>query len=976
MIKLHRAFHASRVARRIFVLFVVSALVPLALMALLSVTYVRDILIEQGQQRLASNAKAYGMAVFGRLLDAADRVEHTVESGVVPANEGHSPQPFRSLAVVAPDAGPIRLPRRGTEIALTEMERARLDGGKPVLRTETHRGAEAMVAVIVPLGPSSPGRWALVELNGDYLWGDRDWWPAAVEFCILEGKSQLPAYCPGPLPPEGVRRASGEPTQSVVQSIAWESDGTRMRSAIWGQFLKAGFGAEDWIVLASQKEDDLLKPAEAFRSMFIPASVLALLAVVWLSLRLIRSTLTPLERLTQATRRVVAHDFDSRVEVMRDDEFGELACAFNAMTGRIGQQFKALNTLAEIDREILSSRDVEQVVPTILRHMCTLMPADAVGVMLLDHDNRLLARTSHVRSDRPTDVTTVRGSITNDEYKLLRREAKGTWISAASAYPELVKTVLGPDLVAAYAYPIVWRDALCGVVAFGFATEFPLAEEAQTQVQEAAARLGVAISSAWRDAQLYKQAHYDVLTGLPNRLLLLDRLSQEIARCQREATRCALLFIDLDHFKKVNDTQGHSSGDAVLVETARRLVQCVRASDTVARLGGDEFTITFTQLNNAGEVHRGVNQALAALSQPFEVDGQRTYLGASIGIAVFPGDGETAAELLKSADTAMYRAKANGRAQAMFFEERMNHEVRERVALERELHAALENDEFTLCYQPQMDLRSGRIIGAEALLRWRHPTRGLVPPSRFIPVAEESGLIEEIGRRVILDVCRQTKVFHARGIGVQRLSANVSVRQLYKPDFALFVRDTMRQFDIAPASLQLEVTESLIAERVVEVRKVLNELKGLGVSIALDDFGTGFASLAYLMEFPLDVVKIDRSFVSGLPSDEHTLAIVTAMIAMSHALGKKVVAEGVETEAQLALLRELGCDFAQGYLLSRPIPADEFERFIRDSGRSKPDRPVAGAVSMVLHAAGGAEIANARRPFGRNLPDRQKWRRG
>ena len=298
----------------------------------------------------------------------------------------------------------------------------------------------------------------------------------------------------------------------------------------------------------------------------------------------------------------------------------------------------------------------------------------------------------------------------------------------------------------------------------------------------------MAISSAWRDAQLYKQAHYDALTGLPNRMLLLDRLSQEIVRCQRESSRCALLFIDLDHFKRVNDTQGHSSGDAVLVETARRLAQCVRAADTIARLGGDEFTITFTQLNNPGEVHRGVKEVLAALAQPFDIDGQQTYLGASIGIAVFPEDGKTAADLLKSADTAMYRAKASGRGQAMFFEERMNHEVRERVLLERELTPPWTTTSSCCATSRRWTCAPGassaprRCCGGgtrradwcrrRSSSRWRRS--GADRAHR--PVGDPRGL-------------PAVAAFQARGVALDRLSANVSVRQLYKPEFAQHVQD-------------------------------------------------------------------------------------------------------------------------------------------------------------------------------------------
>ena len=939
-----RAFLTSRVARRVFLLFVVSALVPLALMVLLSMTHVRGALIEQGERRLAADAKAYATAAYGRLLDASDVAGLAVESRADRPDERVALQPFDGLAHLAADGRVTHLGGRAIDFVPTAQERARLDAGLRTLRMTNETGSEQRIVVIVPLGESRARGWALAGLREEYVWGERDGWPASVEFCVIDQVTLSPIFCPGSWSREAASRAAEEGVSSPVKSVAWENAGTPVRSVSWGHFLNAEFGAEDWIVLATQPEDELLKSAVAFRSVFIPAAVLALLAVIWLSLRLIRSTLTPLEQLAEATRRVAVHDFESSVKTDRTDEFGELATAFNAMTRRLGRQFRALNTLAEIDREILSSHNVEHVMQAVLDHMCTLVSAKAVGVVLLDQDNRMLARTSIVRPARGQDVTTFRAAVTNEDHAFLQREPAGTWIEAESAHPECVDAIFDRDVRTAYAHPIVWREALCGSLVFGFTERIGLSDEEETQIREVAARMAVAISSAWRDAQLYAQAHYDSLTGLPNRLLFLDRLSQYVVRCQREATRFALLFIDLDHFKNVNDTQGHSRGDLVLADAAGRLLRCVRSSDTVARLGGDEFAIMLGELARPGEVDRVVQQVLTGLSMPFVLDGQQTHLGASIGVAIFPGDGASAEELLRNADTAMYRAKANGRAQVVFYEERMNREAQERVSLDRELRLALQRDELELHYQPQLDLGTGRIVAAEALIRWRHPERGLVLPDRFISVAEESGLIEDIGRWVFREVCRQDRSFRAHGVVLNRLAANASARELHQPDFVAFVQATMREFDTVAASLEIEVTESLLVQRVADVRRVLDALKACGLTIALDDFGVGFASMASLRDFPFDVVKIDKSFVAGLPDCTHSVAIVTATITISRALGKKVIAEGVESAAQLALLRELGCDYAQGYFIARPMMAEAFVRFMLTKRCSSAARPVEGVM--------------------------------
>jgi len=431
--------------------------------------------------------------------------------------------------------------------------------------------------------------------------------------------------------------------------------------------------------------------------------------------------------------------------------------------------------------------------------------------------------------------------------------------------------------------------------------------------------------------QLEALASKDALTGLPNRLYFKDQLERLLAQSQRDPQQFALLFIDLDNFKKINDSLGHAAGDDVLQQTARRLRECVRESDTVARIGGDEFTIIVPQLKSARGPEVVAAQVLEALAAPFSVAGHEHFLNASIGIALYPADGESADALLRNADTAMYRAKEGGRGCYVYFEERMNVAARARVNLERELRRAIEQGEFRLCYQPKLDLRTGRIAGAEALLRWHSPERGLRLPMEFIPLAEETGLIVPIGEWVLREACHQYAAWCGEGIALPHIAVNVSARQFKQKAFVETLGSIVRAAGIAPHCLELEITETLLIDSISGVEETLHALTGMGIALSLDDFGTGYSSLAYLRRFPLTTVKIERSFVSDLGTSEGAGAIATAIIAMAHALGKQVVAEGVETNKQAALLTRMKCDHIQGYHYSRPLTPSEFARFYTDA---------------------------------------------
>jgi len=476
-----------------------------------------------------------------------------------------------------------------------------------------------------------------------------------------------------------------------------------------------------------------------------------------------------------------------------------------------------------------------------------------------------------------------------------------------------------------FVLPVAWRGELHGALVIGMRGQQHINDELIQQARDLGDRVGVALAAHEREAQLVFRAHHDALTGLPNRVLLSERLQQELAHARRADSQLALLFLDLDRFKSVNDILGHDGGDQLLREAAERLGACVRECDTVARLGGDEFVVLLTDLSSPQQAAKLAGQVLSKLSQPFQIANNECFVGASIGIAVFPADGAMAEELLKHADMAMYRAKAAGRGRFVFFEESMNIDQRERALMERELRLAIERDQLSVHYQPRVGLRDGRLLGAEALLRWHHPELGWVPPATFIPLAEDVGLIEEIGPWVLRHVCAQLADWQAAGYAIGTVAVNVSGRQFRSSDLVAQVRLALESTGLAPHALELEVTEGVLIDNVEAVIELLSRIKQTGVSIALDDFGTGYSSMAYLRRLPIDVLKIDQSFVRDLAHDEDARSIVQAIVALAHALHKSVVAEGVETLVQADLLRALGCEEAQGYYFSRPVTAAALE---------------------------------------------------
>jgi diguanylate cyclase (GGDEF)-like protein/PAS domain S-box-containing protein len=424
-------------------------------------------------------------------------------------------------------------------------------------------------------------------------------------------------------------------------------------------------------------------------------------------------------------------------------------------------------------------------------------------------------------------------------------------------------------------------------------------------------------------------AEHDFLTGLPNRVLLNDRVNQAITLAQRRTKRLAILFLDLDGFKHINDSLGHSIGDKLLQSIAKRLVDCVRGSDTVSRQGGDEFVVLLSEMEQPQDAAITAIRMLNAVAKAHSIDQHDLHVTTSIGLSVFPDDGFDAETLTKNADTAMYQAKENGRQSYQFFKPAMNVRAVERQSIEESLRRALERQEFAIHYQPKISLKTGQITGAEALIRWTHPVRGPVSPAQFIPVAEDCGLILPIGNWVLREACKQARTWLNGGLPLSTMAVNISAMEFRDEHFLEGIFDILEETGLDSKCLELELTESVLMKRAESTESILKTLRARGVQVAVDDFGTGYSSLSYLRKFPIDALKIDQSFVRQITTAPDETSIVTAIISMGRSLNLRVVAEGVETQTELAFLQAHQCEEAQGYFFSRPVPAAQFAALLK-----------------------------------------------
>jgi len=632
-------------------------------------------------------------------------------------------------------------------------------------------------------------------------------------------------------------------------------------------------------------------------AIFLMAGVSAMivLGVFLLASSLVSRFTSPILALANASLAIASGELNKDIEINRKDELGVLANNFNNMRQAIRQQ------LEDLKKEI-SERKTAQERVQVLSQAIEQSP---ISVVMTDPNGFI----EYVNSAFETNT----GFSLNDSLGKTP-EAIGSGVNLGDQRDELKKRLL-----AGKAWESEFKSRKkSGEFFWEHAHVAPVFDSNGAITHYLSIREDITLKKE-QEAHIYYQAHYDVLTNLPNRFLALDRLTQHLVDAGRSGKLVAVVFLDLDGFKKVNDTLGHEVGDKLLIKAADRLKGVVRKPDTVARLGGDEFVILISGLSAVSNVSGIAEKILECLKQVFVIDSRELILTASAGIAIYPSDGENVSELLKNADAAMYHSKERGRNTFSFFTKAMNQQVARQLAIEEQLHGALERGELEVYYQSQIDIKSEAIIGAEALLRWNNSALGNVSPVEFIPVAEQTGLIVSIGEFVLKQALKTLVKWREHFSRDFRIAINLSPRQFHEPNLVERVGRLISEANVPCQAIELEITEGVLMGGHDFIDVALNELSEMGICIAMDDFGTGYSSLSYLRKYPFDVLKIDRSFVKDITDDHADRELISATIAMAHGLGLKVVAEGVETSEQYDFLRTLNCDFAQGYLFSKPV---------------------------------------------------------
>jgi diguanylate cyclase (GGDEF)-like protein len=775
----------------------------------------------------------------------------------------------------------------------------------------------------------------VAEVSPSYLWSnlDQNLPSATTRMAVLDDSSHiLFSSAKSPIPPSTPMPQTVWTPRDTIKAEPPSEFYLTASSAI---ALDAAFAAPPWTVVFSESKDQVMEPMVEFTNTFLIVTGLSSLAVLVLSMSQIRRSVLPLEELQKGTRRIAQRDFTSRVTVTSRDEFEQLASSFNTMATQLGRQFNALATAAEIDRAVLSATDATTIVDTVLGRIRDVFPCSMVSVTLgvpdgaksltsviQDYENGGHRRVERIGL-QPADVQAL--LIGPEVFVLRNGESIPSYLSPLAALGAISFVVL----------PLVYQRQLSGIVALGERFDLAPTDEDRVQMRRLADQAAVALANARMLEQVRELAYYDSLTGLPNRLSYKERLAYALEQASQKQRLVAAFFIDLDKFSRVNDTLGHEVGDQLLRHVASRLRSCCREREDevgpatatlapeVARLGGDEFTVIMPGLHEAQDAAKLARRILSSFAQPVRVGTHEIFINASIGIAIYPYDGEDIDTLLMHADTAMYKAKEQGGSSYQTYSKSMTTTALQRMTLENDLRRALERNEFEVHYQPIVDAYTSTVVGAEALLRWRHPELGLLLPSEFIPIAEENGLIVPMGEWILQSACLQNRAWQDAGLPRIRVAVNLSSRQL-KRTLTDTIGRALQISGLEPRYLSLELTESVLVNHHKEGSEALHALRAMGLHLAVDDFGTGYSSFSYLKHFPLDTLKIDRSFIREIAIHPDDAAITTAIIAMGHALGLRVIAEGVETEAHLTLLQKQGCDEIQGYLVGRPVPSDRF----------------------------------------------------
>ncbi|MBL8330841.1 MAG: EAL domain-containing protein [Rubrivivax sp.] len=917
------------VARGIFGLVLAATLLPLVLFVCGG--YV--LMVQEAQRRLEVRTLEENRHVAGMIQDRLDTA-HAFLAAMAqgwPANEEDLPPGGPMLGAWARVSAQGRLSAGDLATLAAWQAGAGADPSRAesTARTLAIPGVPAQVLVRHRLADGS--QW-LARVEPGYLWASHEDQGTEFRHCVSDGQSRE-LHCTAP---------------TVDADIAAIAATFTARSPVKAP---AAGTAAPWTVSSHARHPQrlVLDSPVIWRWTMLGALGTLLLAggLGWWQFR---RTAASLDALIDGTQRLAAQDWQARVVLPRTDEFGQLAHSLNHMAERIGQQMQAMRVQSAIDREILGGLDTARIMSLVAQRLQALLPQARVAVVVLG-DGRGPWR-AHVPHGDPVPVA-AQAQTPLPPQGLIAFHPPG--IEGVPAWAQQALQADARSLSALCWVPAVWQGQMLALLVIGGREPGELGEEARREIAELRDRTAVTLAAAAREAALLERAVLDGLTGLLNRNGLHDAIDRLLA----SQANFTLMLVDLDRFKEVNDTMGHQAGDELLCAVAGRLRRCVHEQAVIARPGGDEFVLL---LPGAEEDATAAAMAVCAeLAKPFSLRGARQQIGGSVGLAACPAHGNSRVELMRRADMAMYAAKAEGRGRLSWYQPALDARLAHRSWMAQELRRALDQTQLHLHYQPRVSAVTGEVVCAEALVRWQHAERGAIMPTEFVAAAEETGLIDRLGQWVLTAAVVQMAQWRAEGLPLPRVAVNVSPRQLKAPGFADLVLDTLARHQLSGKDIEIELTENLFSGDLNSITQALQPLREAGVLIALDDFGTGYSSLSSLYRLPVDVIKIDRSFVSDLGRRASADAVARSIVALAKALRKRVVAEGVETRAQRDHLLRLDCDELQGYLYARPMAARELERRLRggaaveaglaDAGPAAGSAPTRAAEQRAEHAA-------------------------
>ena len=903
---------------KLLIIFFIASFLPSLFITIISKSYVAQFVEEETRSNLAKHAKSYALLTFDKLLSLSSLADSTKTD-----RQGNIIGKYKDLFVKIETYPILNFATAGFSASQKPKLSYFFDENNNVFFK-----IEKFIA-------KRDGKLEIrhITIPAVSLFGNENSNPFSEPTCVITHHHEV-LYC----------------TQDVevdrkILNFLHHSDGGHSRNnnitfggsnywlVSWELFLPTYFQSKTWDFVIIKPENVLLSSLKRFENFLVPVAMLFFLIISYFVYKLSIRLLAPLTQLVSATKKIEKGNFQVNLNLTSDDEFSELAASFNSMSSNLLYESQKNIAFSKLDESVLYTANLQDALKKNIPEIISIIDADQLIISI--------ARPDDVSTfDAYSCINTKDSSPPVTEHfthtlNYAKKPTNSLYVLSLGEFKERFETVKFNALSThAWIKEIECHQKIVGFI-FLFTNQSQLAEKSTYTLIDLSERLSILYTTHKQQSDLHKKAHFDDLTLLPNRSYLLSKLQTIINKQNFEKLSFAILYIDLDLFKNVNDLAGHAVGNKVLIEVADRLKICAGEDAFVSRISGDEFCIIATNLSNTEEPELLANTILMEFNKPFDIADTSYFLGASIGIAVNSGQISKPDTLLENADLAMFKAKQLGRNQYVVFDSEIERERNERLSLERQLHFALESNEVSLNFQPKFEMQTGRLVSAEALARWNHTDLGPIRTDVFISLAEESGLINEIGEWILKKSCYQYLDWIDKGIEIESIAVNVSARQLASKRFSEIVKSTLRETRMPAQCLELEITESAFIHDEKFLIGELNKLHNLGLKISIDDFGKEYSSLNYLKKIPFDTLKIDREFIMDIDKDVRDQHIVEVIINIGHTMKKKIVAEGIETKEQCDLLRAMSCDYGQGFLYSRPLSDIEFLEFIVNESADK-----------------------------------------